>query len=133
MVDLVDSDARVARIHHVGRYWPRAGNAALRFGEVLPGEHRDDADPTGCGRCVDRGDSRVGHRTAQDREMQQAGQCDVVRPEGPAGDEMCILLAAARLADFGWTFLEGGHRATPAVRSESAMVRAADCTARTMF
>ena len=57
--------------------------------------------------------------------MQQPGQSDVVRPEGPAGDEVRILLAATRLADLRgrWTFLEGGHRATAAVCSESAMVR----------
>ena len=135
VVHLVDGDARVAWIHDVGRDRPRARNAALRFGEILSGEHRDDAGPTDCRRCVDRGDPRMGERTPQDREMQQPGQSDVVRPEGPAGDEVRILLTAARLADLRgrWTFLEGGHRATPAVCSESAMVRAADWTARTMF
>ncbi len=67
--------------------------------------------------------------------MLQAGQGDVVRPDGAAGDEVRILLAAARLAELDGrrTFLDGGHRATAAVRSESAMVLAADCTARTMF
>ena len=44
-------------------------------------------------------DASVGHRAAQDRHVQGAGQLDVVGPVGLAMEEPCILLAANRPAE----------------------------------
>ena len=65
---------------HVRGDRPRARQVALLVGEVRAGEDGDDAGAAlGLG-GVDRGDRGVRDRAAQDREVQHAGQGDVVGP-----------------------------------------------------
>ena len=99
VVDLVDGQARVARVDHVGSHRPRARDRALLVGEVLAGEGGDHARALQRAGDVDRGDLGVAHRAAQDRQVQHAGHGQVVGPGGAAGDQVRVLLALARLAD----------------------------------
>ncbi len=114
----------------VGGDRPCRDEAALLLGHVGAGEHRDDVRGLlGLG-CVDRGDPGVGERAAHHRQVQHAGELDVVGPAGASGDQPLVLLADAGLADLrrGRARLVGdGHAAPPSV------VPAAVFTALTML
>ena len=124
--DVVDRHRRVHRRLLIRGDLPGVRQRALLVGDVRAGQDGDHAG-RGAGRLgVDAGDPRVRERAADHREVQHAGQDDVVGPAGPAGDQARVLLAAARIADLGRrAVLGGGHRPPPAA--------AAARTAFTMF
>ncbi len=87
------------------------GSAPELVAEVGAAERGDHAGPLQRGADVDPVDPGVRDRAAQDRQVQQAGQLDVVGPAGPAGDQPAVLLALAaggRCA--GW---RPGRRSAP--------------------
>src|SRR6478672_12895789 len=104
---------------------PAARQAGL-LAEVRGGEGGDHTGHLLSRADVHRRDPRMRERAADEGHVQQAGQHDVVGPVGLAGEQPGVLLAGARLAEFGRRGLGfGGHGVTPA--------SAARWTALTMF
>jgi hypothetical protein len=99
VVDLVHGDRGVPGIDHVGGDRPGAGDRSLFFGEVASRVDGDDARRLLGGGDVDVGDLPVRDGAADHREVEHARQDHVVGPGRAAGDQPCVLLAAARLPD----------------------------------
>ncbi len=139
MTNLVDRERQVGRGHHVLGDRPGAGEHALvvEIGAAEGGDHvrlrKRAAD-------VDPGEAGVRVRAAQDREVHHAGQVEVVRPPGLAGDEAGVLLAQPGPTDL-WLADGRGHAPTSAGLAGTASgaavapapLFAAAWTARTMF
>ena len=130
--DVVDRDRGVTGRLHVRRDRPRARQAALFGVQVGAGQDRHHiGGGLGRGR-VDRGDPGMCVGAAHERQVQHAGQRDVVGPLGATGDQALVLFAQAGLAQLagGGAVVDGGH-ATPA--GVEALALAAACTDFTMF
>ena len=77
------------------------GSDALLGGEVGAGVGGEDPGRLAGRGHVDGGDPRVRVRAAQERDVHQAGQRDVVGPVGLPGDQPGVFLPGAGLADLG--------------------------------
>src|SRR5690606_20874196 len=75
-------------------------------GQILAGQHGNDAVECGGGAGVDRRDPGVRNRAAQDGHVQHAGQHDVVDIAAGAAEEPLVFDSANRVADpadLSWT------------------------------
>ena len=104
----------VRRVLHVVGDRPRARHrSAPLIGQVGSGVRRPDAGHGQRARDVDGGDAGVGVRAAQHGEVQGAGDLDVVRELGFAGEERRVFAPQQPLADHSGPFLRGRHLGAP--------------------
>ena len=134
---LVGGERRVVGVDDVRGHWPGARQA--HRGQVARGERGHHARLPQCRSGVHIDQTGVRHRAAQDRQVQHAGQRDVLRPHRPASDQPGVLLPLARRPDFGGGPLLGHGHAPPPIGTDCGcaaagrMTAAASRTARTMF
>ena len=126
-------------LHVVGQ---RGHPRQALLGQVGAGDHGHHLGVRLGGADVDAHDAGVGHRRAQDRQVQHPGELDVVAVLAHAAHEARVLLAEhAAVADrllvvvveaVERTGVEGGHDAPPTLTGCSVWRAAAYCTDRTM-